>query len=134
MSREINLPRVWDTVLKEMLYPKWRTDYIGGVKTSLYVYTSKKESPNHSSLSWVLHQPEFVVMWPTGLKDNETDIFEGDIVQGAVQKGVIVWRNTAAAFLIDVENKHIVFASAWAGMKVIGNIHQSPDSWRSNHG
>ncbi len=132
MSREIRLPRIWDKICKEMMYAKWETGDVNGKELSLYMYTLK-DGINHSSLSWVLHQPVFEVMWPTGLKDkNGVEIYESDIVNW---KGM-EYGDTQSypEDLIDTvgEIECCYGSNEWLRnspnqCEVIGNIHENPE-------
>lgn len=85
--------RAWDTVLGEMLYPEWEEHIIGGRDLSCYVYNSKKALGNHSTLSWILYQPEFEVEQFTGLRDSKrTDEFpEGQEIYAGDKVDCVGW-------------------------------------------
>ncbi len=69
-----------------------------------------------------------------GRKDVESgiDVYVGDIVQRPaseafpVCRGVVVWRERAQAFLIDLNNGHAVFTSLWRRVKILGNTTEHP--------
>lgn len=131
MDREIKLPRVWDVPQKEMLYPKWKTDYIGGKLMSLYIYETG-DKRGHSSLSWVLHHPEFKVMWPTGPKDQYgADIYESSIITFLPDDGSTKIPQQAVVEYCEKRACFIAASKAWSiplfqclQIEIIGNIHQ----------
>ncbi len=136
--REVKF-RVWDKIAKEMVYPEWETAYVGGTELSLYTYTLN-DSFNHSSLSWVLHQPEFEVMQYTGGKDDYANkIWESDICTaeyrcdvcfdsephlliGTIEQednGLWMFDYGHGAMPLDLDDLQ--------NIKVIGNIHEKPE-------
>lgn len=145
MSREIKLPRVWDGPKKEMLYPKWKTDYIGGKLMSLYIYETN-DKRGHSSLSWVLHQPEFEVMWPTGMKDKKRteefpegqEIYRGDIYKVMMVHGMCGSPDVFRTELVEQDCGCFLLPSGYVSLdglpqvEVIGNIHQHPKLLEEN--
>ncbi len=71
------------------------------------------------------------LMQYTGLQDkNGKEIYEGDIVRGCLEHGVVVWIQEEARWGIDVggERKDIPFWEVnHAHLEVIGNIFENPD-------
>lgn len=137
--REIKLPRVWDKIEKEMMSPaKWEEDYIGcsHKKIGLYIYRSKKDPRQHSSLDWVLKHPEsFDVMWPAGLKDkNGKETYYHDISQDEDgDKSIIEWNEEEGIHYlkgigknclgVPMEDLELVLIKC---QEIIGNIHETP--------
>ncbi len=78
-----------------------------------------------------------------GRKDvkNGTDIYAGDIVEQPqpviadvpAQRGVVVWRESAQAFLIDLGDGHAVFTSVWRRMNIIGNTEEHPELLKARY-
>ena len=70
-----------------------------------------------------------------GRKDveNGIDIYAGDIVERPAsedfpaRRGVIIWRERAQAFLIDLGNGHAVFTSVWRWVNILGNTEENPE-------
>jgi len=139
MGREIKF-RAWDKVEKEMMLPaRWEEDFIGcsHKKIGLYIFRSKKDPRQHSSLDWVLRHPEsFEIMQFTGLLDkNGKKIYEGDIVKfdnnkfGSVvkwnDKGFYqLWRNGTVDWKIWKEDAYYNTGHR-KDLKVVGNIHEN---------
>ncbi len=108
MPREIKLPRVWDKIDKEMMSPaKWEEDCVGGgnKKIGLYIYRSKKDPTQHSSLDWVLKHPEsFDVMWPTGLKDKHgKEIYDRDKLKSGKRVLIVLWNEVELQWQVKEE-------------------------------
>ena len=139
--REIKF-RVWDKVDKEMMSPaKWEENYVGGgnKKIGLYIYRSRKDPKQHSSLDWVLRHPEsFEVMQFTGLHDkNGKEIYEGDICLAALPKErfpvEVIWHDDKAGFLFQWDDatyesgKDEMEIDLFRDIEVIGNVHDNPE-------
>lgn len=141
MMRQIKF-RVWDKVEKEMMLPaRWEEDYVGcnHKKIGLYIYRSKKDPRQHSSLSWILKHPEhFDLMQFTGLKDK----YEGDLL---LKKSKyyedeiweVFWNDEEARFDVKDKNGHpysfrLVCDDPetngwWQDLPIIGNIYDNPE-------
>ena len=141
--------RVWDKIAKEMMLPaKWEEDYVGGgnKKIGLYIYRSKKDPNQHSSLDWVFKHPEFFdVMQYTGIKDdNSKEIYDGDIVK--LCYGIPPTYDTLVIEYADDETVADIAVSGWwmrnirkngcssslcktyeNDIEIIGNIHEHPE-------
>jgi len=137
---EIKLPRVWDKVDKKMLSPaKWEEDFVGDghKKIGLYIYRSKKDPRQHSSLDWVLKHPEFFeVMWSTGLKDkNGKEGYYKDISQDEDEdRYVIEWdEDLGYNYLKGIGENCLgtqtedLAISALKNQEIIGNRHDNPE-------
>ncbi len=69
-----------------------------------------------------------------GRKDveNGIDIYAGDIVESPAtadfpaRRGVIIWRESAQAFFVDLGDGHTIFTSVWRRLNIIGNTEENP--------
>ena len=129
--------RVWDKVENEMMSPaEWEENYVGGgsKKIGLYIYRSKKDPRQHSSLDWVLRHPEsFILMQFTGLKDSKgVEICKDDLNKNAegiisrIEWGLGEWA------LFPINKNSPVRSLYWQNIcektqgKVIGNRFEHP--------
>ena len=120
--------RVWDDVLKEMLYSRVEQfDDMLGFRFEKHLET---ENP--------------VYMWETGLKDkNGKEIYEGDVLFHRWNSGYdmqeetiseVKWRN--GAFIVDDKKRSDwllsihALAERWASVEVIGNIYEHKQNRR----
>lgn len=146
--REIKF-RVWDKIEKEMMLPAvWEENYVGGgdKKIGLYIYRSKEDPRQHSSLDWVLRHPEyFEVEQYAGIKDKKRtkeypdgqEIYKGDKIKSGNGR---IWEVRVGEYKYAGNSGYV---TGWYGysedgpcylplqssqnMEIIGNIHQNPE-------
>ena len=118
--------RVWDDVLKEMLYSRVEQfDDMLGFRFDKHLET---ENP--------------VYMWETGMKDkNGREIYEGDICRLGTTMYQIVWMDRYAKYgakVIKTETvlamgctfpmqDYVVFSSGQCDLEIISNIYENPE-------
>lgn len=125
MSREIKF-RAWDKIDKEMLFPKWEEDYVGGGnrKIGLFIFRSKKYCASHSSLSWILKHPESfeLELYSTKKDVADVEIYAGDIIEFEISKG-----HTHRQAIEFCDGNFNLPDARFFRVKVIGNIHENPE-------
>ena len=105
--------RVWDDVLKEMLYSRVEQfDDMLGFRFEKHLET---ENP--------------IYMWSTGLHDrNGREIYEGDIISTDLDRpfNIVVFRNGAFLFQCH-DNGKDYYDYMFSYGEVIGNIYENPE-------
>lgn len=104
--------RIWDSVLKKMIYPsignKYKINLFGNV---IYMDSFVNDA---------------VVMASTGLKDkNGKEIFEGDVLKHWDEIIIVEYENDFAGFNICYKlNRYTLIPE---NIEVIGNIYENPE-------
>ena len=111
--------RVWDDVLKEMLYSRVEQfdDMLG------FRFEKHLETVNP------------IYMWSTGLKDkNKKEIYEGDIVKANLrffdivdQKCRVIFHNGSFGLQYGYSLDYFKPLATWDDIEVIGNIYENPE-------
>jgi len=121
------LPRFWDTENNVMVYPE-----LNLAKDMIYMVKINNCHIQVQALTYMLFNPRFKEMKPTGLYDkNGTLIYDDDLIRGRMKAiHEIYWDADNCGFFAKIKDEDTRFAidKNWiesCTKEIIGNIYQS---------